>query len=737
MPPKTKAPTTELGRPSMTAVGGGILPWSAFIDDREYAPDVQWPKSVDTYARMQTDAQLKGLLLATTLPIRRFRWEIDPNGARPEVVEHIATGRNLPIRGQEPGPQRRRHRFSHDKHLAHALRALPYGHFYFEQVFEYQDPTEGGDGLLHLRKLGTRPPRTINDIVLEEDGGLKGIRQNVTFDFTNTDKLLGVERLVAYVWDSEDDGDWIGRSMLRACFRNWLVKDRLIRIDATKHERNGMGIPWFEADPSASKKQVEDLAAIAERMRAGELSGGAGPGKLSLKGVDGTLPDTILSIREHDHQMSRAFLALFFELGTSETGSRALGSDFIDFFTGSQGSIADWYRDVTQAHDIEDEVELNWGPDEQPPLLVYERVEEEALSIADLSTAVEKGLIAVDDELAEYVVRRWHLPRGVGAPEKPEPPEEPPPPPPGEEPPEDAPEGPEDAPEPPPAARGRPRRTVLAAETTLSLPDRELRRQPYAQEVQAQVDFAGVERSFLTTRDALIAAVQSAQAEQIDALVSAVEANAGDATALATLEVDPIDWTLIAGFMRKAAAEGEASAREEHMAQVGPEPQSAAWRRGDPIRRPVTAADADQDEVNETLDDRAQAVALLLAAGLAASASKRASAVAGLSAADAGAAVRTHLEGLSGAELDTQLGGATWEGFNAGRKGYMRANDPEHVYASELLDSNTCQPCMGIDGTEWDSVEDAEGAAYPQGGYLYCAGGLRCRGTLVATYTGG
>lgn len=96
----------------MTTSAGGLLPWSVWFDDREYAPDVRWPQSVTTYRRMQTDAQLKGLLLATTLPIQRMRWEIDPNGARPEVVERTCSSLNLPQVGADtPRPRRRRKRF--------------------------------------------------------------------------------------------------------------------------------------------------------------------------------------------------------------------------------------------------------------------------------------------------------------------------------------------------------------------------------------------------------------------------------------------------------------------------------------------------------------------------------------------------------------------------------------------------------------------------------------------------
>lgn len=57
------------------------------------------------------------------------------------------------------------------------------------------------------------------------------------------------------------------------------------------------------------------------------------------------------------------------------------------------------------------------------------------------------------------------------------------------------------------------------------------------------------------------------------------------------------------------------------------------------------------------------------------------------------------------------------------------------VYASELLDSNTCQPCAAVDGKEYASVDDAHGEYHGHGGYMGCSGGLRCRGTLVFVYS--
>jgi hypothetical protein len=79
---------------------------------------------------------------------------------------------------------------------------------------------------------------------------------------------------------------------------------------------------------------------------------------------------------------------------------------------------------------------------------------------------------------------------------------------------------------------------------------------------------------------------------------------------------------------------------------------------------------------------------------------------------------------------------ATNISYGQGRLAGIKAMpEPESVYASELLDSETCEACAAIDGTEFESLSDGL-AAYPGGGVYYdCAGGDRCRGTLVVVWS--
>lgn len=60
--------------------------------------------------------------------------------------------------------------------------------------------------------------------------------------------------------------------------------------------------------------------------------------------------------------------------------------------------------------------------------------------------------------------------------------------------------------------------------------------------------------------------------------------------------------------------------------------------------------------------------------------------------------------------------------------------DVKQVYASELMDRNTCFQCSYVDGRTYQSMADAL-VDYPgAGGFTACAGGARCRGTLVVVW---
>jgi hypothetical protein len=376
----------------------------------EYVPEFLWPESNRTVNRMRNDAQIDSLYTACTWPIMRYRWQLNPNGANPVIVQRIAEDLGLPIRGERDTPRsRRKGRFQHREHLRHSLLALLYGHMYFEQY-----------GIMlnqqwRLRKLSPRMPHTLTEILVANDGGLAGIKQlgsRANGVGILSDSMIPVDRLSAFVWQREG-ANWYGRSILRPIFGDWVAKDRLMRIDVLRHERNGMGVPTIEANPKATKAQMDAFAELAQSYKVGEASGGALPNgaRLRLVGVEGSVSDALASIKYHDEAMARSFLAMFVQLGVTKSGSRALGEQFIDFFTESQKFIAEWYMDTMNEHVLEDWVDWNYGEDELCPLIEFDPDTEENLSTEGLMLAIEGGLVRVDNDLEDQFREHHKLPQ--------------------------------------------------------------------------------------------------------------------------------------------------------------------------------------------------------------------------------------------------------------------------------------------------------------------------------------
>ncbi len=107
------APTSELGSVAPFTAIPGWKGLASYTDDTEDVPELRWQPdgygAVATYERMRGDAQVHALWSAMTLPIRRYRWMIDPNGARDVIVEKLSEDLGLPIqrRGRLPAPHPR------------------------------------------------------------------------------------------------------------------------------------------------------------------------------------------------------------------------------------------------------------------------------------------------------------------------------------------------------------------------------------------------------------------------------------------------------------------------------------------------------------------------------------------------------------------------------------------------------------------------------------------------------
>lgn len=419
MAPKTAPPKTEKGY--VNAFSGWLNGWSGQVDQFEQIFELLWPNSVRVYGRMgREDARLASMLQATWLPIRRTAWRIDPNGAKKTVAKHVATNLGLPLVGEDenrPTP-RSKGGFSWAEHLRWALTYLQFGHSVFETVYRVEQ------GLAYLDRLAPRPQSTIAYWNVDRQGQLLSIEQwpaglvqmpgaMVQAPTTIGAGVIPGERLVVYVRDP-DPGVWTGNSILRACYKHYLLKDELMRIEAAAARRHGIGVPVLWATPEES----EDRERIAEYQRtASEYRGGSSAGlglpaeaKAQILSPTGAPMDPRRAIEYHDHQMALVALAHFLNLD-GKGGSYALASVQADTFVQSLQTVADTVRDTAQKRIVEPLVDMNWGQDEPAPKLVFDEIgSRQDATAAALQMLVNSGLVTPDQRLEQYLRQSSGLP---------------------------------------------------------------------------------------------------------------------------------------------------------------------------------------------------------------------------------------------------------------------------------------------------------------------------------------
>ena len=404
------ATDTERGTP------GGIIEdgdGGFHVDPLDPNPDLHFPLSVAVYDQMRrTDTGVSSLLRSISQPILSAGWDFAADGVRPEVLE--ACRAEFGITAPRGSRQRRRkHGIVWKEHLKEVLLMLPYGFMPFHQVYEPGPPIPGQEGsgltkLMHVRKLAPRLPRTLTEINLARDGGLKGVTQTPLVG--DKDVFIPVEELVYYVLDKEG-ADWTGNSILRTAYKDWLIKDKLIRVGAQTVERNGMGVPviTYESGNAEAKAAAEDNV---KRFRAGANAGLALPSGTDarLMGVTGTTTDALPWIEKLDRNIAESGLAMFKTLG-HDNGARSLGETFYDIFTASLQAVADLIAETATEHIIRDFVELNFGEDEPYPVLTPgDLAANKGITTEALKNLVDSGVVKTDDTLEAHVRQHHNLP---------------------------------------------------------------------------------------------------------------------------------------------------------------------------------------------------------------------------------------------------------------------------------------------------------------------------------------
>lgn len=387
---------------SGTKVLDGIL-------EEEYNQELNGQKGAETFDKMRrSDAQISAVLMAMELPIRNAYWFIeaatDEDGEIPEESQKIADFvEDAIFNKMEDG---------WDTKLREILTFLPFGYSLFEKTYK----SDGKN--VWIEKLGFRKQVTIMRWITTDRK--PGVQQQLPTPGPNGQYTVDIpgHNLLLFTFRKEGD-NYAGISVLRSCYKNYYIKDKLYKFDAVKHERQGVGIPVIYLPKNATKAQKTVAAAIVKSIRATEQTGVVMPGSkndgwlfefANLNAGTGT--DLWESIKHHNREIAKNVLAQFLELGDSGSGgSYSLGADQSDLFVSNLTAVANSICEVMNKYLVQELVDLNFDTEYYPKLRCQKIQKTDVAKLAETIVSLTSGqIIAPDENIEDYMRDLMGLP---------------------------------------------------------------------------------------------------------------------------------------------------------------------------------------------------------------------------------------------------------------------------------------------------------------------------------------
>jgi phage gp29-like protein len=416
-----------MAKPDLNELGTTGLRRSGGFITEEFLNQLRGRRGLLVYREMaDNDPVIGSILYAIEKVVLRLEWRVDPFDDSPQA-EELQKFVDECLEDMSD---------SWDQTLASILSMLVYGFSFHEIVYKIRggdvtDPkkkSKYSDGKIGWRKFPIRSQETLNNWMMDIEGGIQGFRQidptGGGFREVPIDKGLLFRTTV-------NKNNPEGRSLLRNCFRPWYYKRRIEEIEAIGIERDLAGLPVAKVPPeylssgatAAQKGVLAEITTIVQNIKRNEQEGVIFPmmydenGKemfsLELLSSGGSRQfDTDKVISRYDQRISMSVLSDFILLGHEKVGSFALGSQKMDLWTMSVEAIAKSIAEVMNQYAIPRLLKLNGMDTELTPFLTYGEVS--SVDLNELGNYVQKligaGALTPDEKLEAYLREQASLP---------------------------------------------------------------------------------------------------------------------------------------------------------------------------------------------------------------------------------------------------------------------------------------------------------------------------------------
>ena len=405
----------EIGSSGLRRSGGYI--------NEEFLANLQGVKGFKVYREMRDNDPVVGAMLyAIDKVITRLEWHVEGEDERTAVfIEECLNDMSD----------------SWDATLQNILSMLIYGWSFHEIVYKIRrgqtddarTTSRYKDNRIGWRKWPVRAQETLEEWVLDDKGGIQGMKQ-MDPSTGGGARVIPIEKALLFRTTTNRNNPE-GYSLLRNAYRPWFYKRRIEEIEAIGIERDLAGLPMAYVPPeflssTATPQQKSVLQAITEivqNVKRNEQEGIVFPSAYDeagnrvfdltlLSAAGGRQFDTGAVIQRYDHRIAMSLLSDFLLLGSDRVGSFALGNTKVDLWTLAVDSIAKSIAEVVNQFAIPRLLRLNAMRLDKLPYLTYGQVT--SVDIGDVADYVQKlasaGVIMPDPALEAHLRTLADLP---------------------------------------------------------------------------------------------------------------------------------------------------------------------------------------------------------------------------------------------------------------------------------------------------------------------------------------
>lgn len=405
------------------ATGTAII--SGFLEDmQEYNPQMVGRYAIPTFEEMRrSDADVASTLTACKLPILIADKVLQPgvpdNHPDYKFAQELAEFVEDNLFGGLEYENATGDKFSQslDQVLENALLCLDFGCSASEDMWSIDQDA------VRLTRMAPRLPLTFYQFPVDEDG--ETLRYLVQWGYRGSQWVTAAipAGKVSLVSFRKEGANFFGRALLREMYQHWFIKTALYRIDSIACERGAAGVPTITAGKAGvDPTDRQNALAWLENFSVNENNGLFLPPEyvMELKGIVGGVRPIMPSIQHHSEMICRAPLAMFLALGTTATGSRALGNTMVDFFQLMEEWIARTVCNTISDTTIRRLVDYNY-PTAKGKKLPYPRLDVPNIAVInplELSSAIKDlsnsnvDIVQPDDKLENWFRKK------IGAPSK-------------------------------------------------------------------------------------------------------------------------------------------------------------------------------------------------------------------------------------------------------------------------------------------------------------------------------